>query len=308
MKALIKIAIVFVILASCEKTNQPDIFYDCVMKATKFDANDEVLYWKISYYKTGKCVKFEDAIGRITEYEYDNHGNMISVTSNGSRTEYEYNSDNNVIKTTYYTNNQLDYFLIKIYEDTLVVNSYRINNDSDTIGYCNYYYNSANMKDSVICNHQDWYYYYSSEMDSIIIKSKENWIKSKIFQKYESGRLTYYEFRNYNPESEVISYSKTTREFNDKGLLIRKIYEGFELYFTTAYFNDRRYFYGSSDNILKTEDYDEFNNLLNYSNFIYDDSLLIKIETFDHIDKLKTYTIIENNCDNKVLLPSWYSP
>lgn len=306
MKALIKITIVLLILVSCEKTNQPDIFYDCYVKSTKFKSNDEVLIWETIHFKNDKHVKYEDSFGSITETEYDNNGNVISVSTNGSKTEYEYNSDSNIIKTTYYINNQLEYFTISIYEDTLVINSYSINSESDTIGYCNYYYNSANIKDSVICNHQDWYYYYSSEMDSIIIKSKDNLIKSKIFEKHENGRMTYSEFRNYNPEGEVISYNKTTREFNNKGFLIRRINEGLEINGITA-FLDRRYFYNNSDNVLKTEDYAEANILLNYSNFIYTDSKLTKVETFDHDDNLKTYSIVENNCDNKALLPTWYS-
>lgn len=305
MKALLKITIALLILVSCEKANQPEISYDCFMKSTKFDSNDEVLIWETFFFKNDEYVKYEDSFGSITEFQYDNKGNVTCVCSNESKTEYEYNSDNNVVKTTYYTNNLLDYYTIGIYEDTLLVKAYSVNSESDTIGYNYYYYNSANMKDSVIGNHHDWYYYYSAEMDSIIIKSKENWIKSKMFKKHENGRMIYYEFRNYNPEGDVTSYSKTTREFNDKGLLIRKTEEGLQISNTTVWL-DRRYFYNSSDKIVKTEDYDEANTLLGYSNYVYEDSLLTKVETFDPVDNLKAYSIIENKCNNDALLPSWY--
>ena len=305
MKAFIKIAIVFVILVSCDKTNQPDILYDCVMKATKFDSNDEVLYWEIRHYKNDNLVKNESSFDGITEYQYDSNGNRISVTSNGSRTEYEYNSDNNIVKMLFYENNQLKSYTKNIYVGTLLLYSYSINNVNDTIGYCYYYYNSADMKDSVICQNVNRYYYYSAEMDSIIIKSKKNEIIQRIFKKYESGRLTYHEARYYH-EGELRGYIKTTSEFNDIGLLTRRIHEGLDVIMNITSFLDRRFFYNSNDNILKVEDYDEVNNLLFYFNYIYDEFILTKVETYDHSDKLKAYSIIENNCDNKALLPTWY--
>jgi len=260
---------------------------------------------EIRHFKNDNLVKKEDSFEGIKKYQYDSNGNLISVTGNARRTEYEYNSDNNITKRLFYENNQFRSYTKNIYEDTLLVKSYSINNLNDTIGYSYYYYNSANMKDSVISHHVNRYYY-SEEMDSIIIKSKENELRLKEFKKHESGRLTYNETRSFY-EGELGRIKKTTNEFNDKGLLTRRIKEDIKVIPNVTLFSDTRFFYNSNDNILKSEEYDEANNLLYYRNYIYEDSKLTKVETFDHDDNLNTYSIVENNCDNKVIMPMWYS-
>lgn len=271
MKILMKITVVLFILVSCEKMDQPDIAYDCQIKSTVFDSNDEVLGWEISYYKNGNNVKQESSYGAVSETKYDNRGNVICYCSGNERTEYEYNLFDKVVRETYYIDNQMEYYVSLIFKDTLVEKTYRINNAGDTIYTASHYYNSANKIDSVISNEKNWHYFYFAEGDSLLITNKERMTEMAFINKYENGRKIYSEYRTHDEQGQVSGYQITTSEFDDDGLLTRRteVYYHFMIHTTP----------GTS-----------------YTKYYYEDSVLSKTETLDGNNNLQNYTLFENTC------------
>jgi hypothetical protein len=296
MKNALIILILIVAVIGCDKNNQPDLGNECYEKTTVYNSSNEILDWCISYFSNGNEIKYETRSGIWWEQKFDNKGNRVLFTSGDSKVEYEYNSLNQEVKAKYYTNNHLDFFYSNIYKDTLIEKSYTIYNANDTTGWQFYFYNSDNKKDSINCEDRNIYYYYSSEMDSVITKSKENSIMSRIFFKYREGKKSYVESRCYDYLGQENNHFIYTWEYNDNKLLIRQTefrsYDSGE-----TQWSDIRKVYDNDQKISRIEYYDESNNLTTYSKYVYENEILIKIEDFDINDNLKSYSILENTCN-----------
>lgn len=297
MKTILKLISIVILFSSCEKNNQSElIHYDCLKKTTDYNSADEILYWYVSFYKNDKRIKLEYSDGSFQEYKYDSFGNTISVISNGNKTEYEYNSDNKVVKTKYYTNNQLDYYRVSVYKDTLIDRTYGIDNKNDTIGWSLHFYNSKNRIDSIKSDHTDTYFFYSSEIDSIISKSKEDKIKSKMFLKYLDGNKIYEEGRLYSFFNEEYRYYIKNWEYNEKGLLIRQTEDHLYVSGETQWIDIRK-IYNTNNRVSRSELYDASNNLIAYSIYFYKNQVLVKSESYDNQNNLTSYSLFEDTCN-----------
>lgn len=297
MKSInILIVIIFALLfCSCEKEKQSDFTYDCFVKSTYYLPSGEILQWNISYYQDDRNVKQENSNGDFCQTDYDNYGHLIRVISNDSKTEYDYNSDNRVINTRYYSNGQLDYYTVANYMDSLVKTSYSIDYKNDTIGWSEYFYNSGNKLDSVISDSYNEYYYYSSAIDSIITKSKSNSVISVNYLKYSNGKKTYYEGKFFNFLGIMHDHFIKTWEYNEDDLLIRETIDRL-LHSGERQWVDQRRTYNDLNELVKSEAFDEMGALIVYTNYIYENSVLTKTQSFNNQNVLTGYSIIENNC------------
>lgn len=282
------------VLISCEK-NQRELDFDCYINSTSYNSNDEIIFWSKDYYKNDNKIKFENSEGQMSEFHYDKSNNLISVIYENNKTEYEYNSENKRIKSKFYINNKLDYFSVTIYKDTLIQETFSIDNNGDTIGKTIYNYNSDDLIKSVISNNTETYYYYSENIDSVISSDTRG---ASTYKKYlKNDQKIYEEIRGFDYTGAELSYIIRNWEYNDDELLIRKTEETYYSMQDDYFWSDNRYQYNSNNQKSRSESFDKSDNLLGYSIYYYDDLILKKYESFDNNNSLTSYTLIDNNCD-----------
>lgn len=298
MRAIVKIAIcviLIVILSSCEDSNIENLKYDCYHFITKYLGNDEIEDWAKHFYKNNRIVRYEDSYENLYEYEYkyDNRGNLISETSNENRTDYEYDLENRLIKIICYEENEISHYYIYDKIDSLTQNIYGVRN-GDTIDITRYFYGNDNILDSIINDRTKSYY--SEYIDSTLYFS-DNKIFLREYFKYENGLKVLQEEWRYNLNGQVVEYEKRTWEYNSNNLEIRSTYELRYDNSNSKRYSETKKYYNSSLLLIKSEVYNELNDLIYYTNYTYDVDKLTRTDGYNSQDSLLGYTIYETTCD-----------
>lgn len=287
--------LLFMIIYSCEKDKSDDLSYNCSIKETSYSSNGKVLNWDKYYYKDGKTVKHEYSNGDFSQLKYDNKGNVIEISSNHYKSTYVYNSNNEMI--TWYKDGQLDNIRVSNYLDSLMISDYTIDKNNDTTGFSYYYYNPEKKIDSIVSsNNSIMYYYYSSEIDSAI-RIDNNHVYFKRYIKYKNNMKIFEEVQMFDTSDIKTKDIISTWEYNDYLLLIKTTRLTTWSSGVIAW-DETRTTYNDLNQVIKSESFDKFN-LISYTNFIYDSSILTKTETFNNQNELTGYSIIENGCKDK---------
>jgi len=293
-KRRILIFLVLLAILGCDNDDSIEENFDCYRKENNYNSNGELESWYKSFYKEGNLVEHEESNGSHTFYEYDIYGNQTTITNEFCCYEYKYDNLSNLVLMKYYESNILKYHIIYEYSENQKDRSFRINSSNDTLNISNYYYQAGRLS-HIKSTNQDSYFYYSSEVDSIIELRKDKSILSKTELKYLDENLVYKTMYRYSSDSEIAEYYIDTWEYNND-LLIRKTEK--ESSYLSDIYSDIRFYYNEQNQRIKTESYDEFENLMFYGLFLYDEyGILYRSEGYNLSDELVHYSLIKDSCN-----------
>jgi hypothetical protein len=283
------------VISTCEKDDENSFSYDCMLKHTTY--KDSIAIYTLNEYFLNKMlIKLETSGGYYEERRYDRKCNLIFLIQNNTKWIYEYNQFNKVTKSIFYLDGILNSTTFTKYIDTLKIEEYTINEPSgDTAYFTKYYYNSEVRLDSSITDDSfNTYYYYSEEIDSSVsVGAYSRRIFDQTYTKYNNRKIISREYKSYS----FNGYSITTFEYNAKQLLSRRTQKSHS---STGYNvqYDKRYYYNDINLLTRIENYNEYYSLVEYSILSYEDTDLIKIESFNNLNIAINYTLVEKTCSD----------
>ena len=301
---LIQISLIFAItFIACKKEDSvlidTSLDYDCYESEITYNESDEFQYQRKSFYLNNLIVRVDGSPSYIWNYEYDGQGNVTKVEyEKGDFYLMSYDNLNRCVKSEQFVEDTLYLRTYKFYLDTLLIREHILRKNGDTNNTVNYYYNDDNQIDSVISNSLKIYHTYSLNKHMI---SKFNDRSFKFFERItttENGLTTKFEEYHYRDNSELFKSIISTREYDESKNLIKSVLEQFRLNPYGTKYDELRYSYNSMGNTLRRELYNSNENLIQYTDYLYDDGNLVKKQTFDSEGNKIVYTLVDNTCDN----------
>jgi hypothetical protein len=282
--------IIALTLIGCKSENT-EVLYDCQKKNTNYSASGEMKEWYKWFHLNRRIARTENSSGDFTNYRYDGNGNQTLYETNNMKIVYEYNSSNQLTRQSHFFEGQLDCYYDYIYNNILLDKVLYITNTGDTT-ISRYYYSAGGQLDSVVNNYSNCYYYYAIDYRRILLKQKNGQFITEIIFKFQNSIHVESEYLSYNTEGNLSNHTKC--EYNLTGNLIKATYNNYGSSFSSYYV---LYQYNTSGNLEREVFYDAENNLSQYSVYIYENSILKKIESFTSQHELQMFTIVEGHCE-----------
>lgn len=293
MKAnIIQISLLFlVILTSCEKEINVDSDFDTYVGKITYNEKNEYLRHEKRYYKNNLIVKIDCAPSFIWNYKYDQNSNIVKFDQ-GEGCYYlsQYDSKNRCTIVKQYNSDTLYLETHNSYSDTLLTKEISFNKFGDSISTTNYFYNKENQLDSVIGKWEKIYHYYTSDSHKIIkLQNNIKHFESNTF--FQNKLISIYEETYFSDAGIKIQSLKDTKNYDEKGNLIRSVLEQFH-YWGNSY-GDYRFLYTADGKLYKSELYDIDSKLEKYKEYIYDGETLVKEQSYDSTGNKTEHTIVE---------------